>query len=68
MAAIKQLLCVYSEAIKEYQLILEQQPDYVPALKGKKILNAHLENRGESAKEAHLTQLYCTCCSIDCQQ
>ena len=53
MAAIKQLLCVYSEAIKEYQLILEQQPDYVPALKGKKILNAHLENRGESAKEAH---------------
>ncbi|CAH3018534.1 unnamed protein product [Porites evermanni] len=34
LAAIKQLLCVYDEAIKEYKLILEMQPDYVPALKG----------------------------------
>ena len=35
LAAIKQLLCVHSEAIKEYKLILEMQHDYVPALKGK---------------------------------
>ena len=34
LAAIKQLLSVYGEAIKEYKLILEMQPDYVPALKG----------------------------------
>ena len=34
LAAIKQLLCVCDEAIKEYKLILEMQPDYVPALKG----------------------------------
>jgi hypothetical protein len=34
IAAIKQLLCVYDEAIKEYQQILDQQPGYVPALKG----------------------------------
>lgn len=27
-------MCVYDEAIKEYKLILEMQPDYVPALKG----------------------------------
>ena len=35
LAAIKQLLCVHSEAIKEYKLILEMQHDYVPAMKGK---------------------------------
>nr|XP_058948066.1 tetratricopeptide repeat protein 37-like [Pocillopora verrucosa] len=34
LAAIKQLLCVHSEAIKEYKLILEMQHDYVPAMKG----------------------------------
>jgi len=34
LAAIKQLLCVHDEAIKEYKLILEMQHDYVPALKG----------------------------------
>lgn len=34
LAAIKQLLCVHSEAIREYKLILEMQHDYVPALKG----------------------------------
>ncbi|XP_031551877.1 tetratricopeptide repeat protein 37-like isoform X1 [Actinia tenebrosa] len=34
IATIKQLLCVYDEAIKEYQMILDQQPGYVPALKG----------------------------------
>ncbi|KAL9987357.1 hypothetical protein ACROYT_G001647 [Oculina patagonica] len=34
LAAIKQLLSVHSEAIKEYKLILEMQQDYVPALKG----------------------------------
>lgn len=31
---MKQLLCVHSEAIKEYKLILDMQHDYVPALKG----------------------------------
>ena len=35
LAAIKQLLCVHNEAIKEYKLILEMQHDYVPAMKGK---------------------------------
>ncbi|XP_068693840.1 tetratricopeptide repeat protein 37-like isoform X1 [Montipora foliosa] len=34
LAAIKQLLSVHGEAIKEYKLILEMQHDYVPALKG----------------------------------
>ena len=34
LAAIKQLLCVHSDAIKEYKLILDMQQDYVPALKG----------------------------------
>ena len=34
LAAIKQLLSVQSEAIKEYKLILDMQQDYVPALKG----------------------------------
>ena len=34
MASIKQTLCVYSEAIEEYKLILEKSPNYVPALKG----------------------------------
>ncbi|KXJ08897.1 Tetratricopeptide repeat protein 37 [Exaiptasia diaphana] len=34
IAAIKQSLCVYQEALEEYQLILDRQPGYVPALKG----------------------------------
>jgi len=34
IAAIKQLLCVYPEALEEYRLILKKQPGYVPALKG----------------------------------
>ncbi|XP_033634939.1 tetratricopeptide repeat protein 37-like [Asterias rubens] len=34
IAAIKQMLEVYSEAVVEYQLILDSDPDYIPALKG----------------------------------
>ncbi|XP_048583868.1 tetratricopeptide repeat protein 37 [Nematostella vectensis] len=33
-AAIKQLLCIFSEAVQEYREILGPKPDYVPALKG----------------------------------
>ena len=35
MAAIKQTLGVYTEAIEEYKTILEKSPNYVPALKGR---------------------------------
>ena len=35
MAAIKQTLGVYTEAIEEYKIILEKSPNYVPALKGR---------------------------------
>ncbi|XP_033749913.1 LOW QUALITY PROTEIN: tetratricopeptide repeat protein 37-like [Pecten maximus] len=34
IAAIKQMLCMYTEAIVEYKVILERSPNYVPALKG----------------------------------
>ncbi|XP_021379584.1 tetratricopeptide repeat protein 37-like [Mizuhopecten yessoensis] len=34
IAAIKQTLCMYTEAIAEYKVILERSPNYVPALKG----------------------------------
>ncbi|XP_060062752.1 tetratricopeptide repeat protein 37-like [Ylistrum balloti] len=34
IAAIKQTLCIYTEAIVEYKVILERSPNYVPALKG----------------------------------
>ena len=35
MAAIKQTLGVYTEAIEEYKIILGKSPNYVPALKGR---------------------------------
>ena len=34
IACIKQTLSMLTEAIEEYQLILKDSPDYVPALKG----------------------------------
>ncbi|XP_069137889.1 tetratricopeptide repeat protein 37-like isoform X1 [Argopecten irradians] len=34
IAAIKQTLCMYTEAIVEYKVILDRSPNYVPALKG----------------------------------
>ncbi|CAI9726438.1 repeat 37 [Octopus vulgaris] len=34
IAFIKQILGLYSEAVTEYKVILEKEPDYVPALKG----------------------------------
>ncbi|XP_015779373.1 PREDICTED: tetratricopeptide repeat protein 37-like [Acropora digitifera] len=51
LAAIKQLLSVHGEAIKEYKLILEMQPDYVPALKG---LGETYLNQARSAIEQDL--------------
>ena len=43
IAAIKQTLEAYSEAVTEYQVILDRDPDYVPALKGIR----QYESRGE---------------------
>ncbi|KAK2552919.1 Tetratricopeptide repeat protein 37 [Acropora cervicornis] len=51
LAAIKQLLSVHGEAIREYKLILEMQPDYVPALKG---LGETYLNQARSAIEQDL--------------
>ncbi|XP_044163899.1 tetratricopeptide repeat protein 37-like [Acropora millepora] len=51
LAAIKQLLSVHGEAIKEYKMILEMQPDYVPALKG---LGETYLNQARSAIEQDL--------------
>lgn len=36
------MLEVYSEAVVEYQLILDSDPDYIPALKGKNQKKSYL--------------------------
>ena len=45
IGTIKQLVCVYSEAIEEFRKLLADQGDYVPALKGKSSTYSRVPNK-----------------------